>query len=108
MSYIITGSLIPEIPVINGELATQEIITGLISSSEEYGFVITGTLDIVPSFSNEIYDGVYVVTPKINIDQILETKDKIMENDVTVLKIPLWETSNESGGTTVYIAMEIE
>ena len=51
------------------------------------------------------YDGEYTVTPKIS--QItLETSGKIMGDDVVVLSIPRYDTSNPSGGTTVYIGGE--
>ena len=49
------------------------------------------------------YEGDYVVTPKASTATVLPTKDKAMTDDVTVLKIPYFETSNENG-TTVYIA----
>lgn len=54
----------------------------------------------------EMYDGDYKVTPKTQ-EQILETKDKLMADDVTVRKIPFYETTNNTGGTTVYIASEV-
>ena len=55
--------------------------------------------------SADIYDGEYIVTPKPFIEQTLETRDKMMINDVTVLEIPYFETSNISG-ITVYIGGE--
>lgn len=54
----------------------------------------------------DLYDGTYVVTPAANRDQILPTKNKILLEDVTVLKVPYYETSNISGNT-VYIASEV-
>lgn len=53
----------------------------------------------------ETYDGEYVVTPVPHDSQTLETKDKLMADDVTVLAIPYYETSNVSG-ITVYIGGE--
>ena len=53
----------------------------------------------------EIYDGEYVVTPKAFVEQTLETKEKLMADDVTVLAIPYYETSNVSG-ITIYIGGE--
>lgn len=49
------------------------------------------------------YEGDYEVTPK-TYSQTLETKSKYMTDDVTILEIPYFETSNESDGLTVYIA----
>lgn len=50
------------------------------------------------------YEGNYVVTPTMS-QQKLETKNRVLSDDITVKKIPLYETTNLSGGTTVYIAM---
>ena len=53
------------------------------------------------------YEGTYEVTPDVS-EQKLETKEKIMRDDVIIKEIPFFETSNNSGGTTVYIADLIE
>lgn len=53
----------------------------------------------------EWYTGKYSVLP--DVDHVtLETKNKLMSNDVTVFAIPLWEVSNPEGGTTIYIGGE--
>ena len=49
-----------------------------------------------------IYDGDYIVTPKANEEVVLETSNKLLTDDITVLEIPYYETSNVSG-YTVYI-----
>lgn len=54
----------------------------------------------------DTYKGEYVVTPLAFEETILETTDKVMKDDVTVLEIPYFETSNLKG-TTVYIANQI-
>lgn len=54
----------------------------------------------------EPYQGEYVVTPKTEA-QTLETKDKTLSENVQVLKIPFFSTSNNSGGNTVYIGSEV-
>lgn len=51
------------------------------------------------------YEGEYAVTPKTT-QQSLETKHKTMQNDLTVLEIPYYQTTNEAGGYTVIIADE--
>ena len=51
----------------------------------------------------DIYTGEYVVTPHTKNEKILDTSQKIMTDDVRVLKIPYFETSNLSDGYTVYI-----
>nr|DAV15259.1 MAG TPA: hypothetical protein [Caudoviricetes sp.] len=52
------------------------------------------------------YTGAYKVTPKIYGPVVLETKDKSMADDVTVLKIPQFEVSNEAGGNTLIMGDE--
>lgn len=53
----------------------------------------------------DIYTGDYVVEPDLE-PIVLKTKFKSMTDDVTVKKIPVWETSNEAGGTTCLIGGE--
>lgn len=51
----------------------------------------------------EMYSGSYEITPEVNNDISLSTRNKIMKENLTVLKIPLIEVSNESGGKTLII-----
>ena len=57
------------------------------------------------SAGGDPYDGPYIVTPKTEQQKLL-TKNHLMNDDVTVLKIPYFETSILSG-TTVYIAENV-
>ncbi len=71
---------------------------------------ITATLDtaiVVRPLEGDIYDGEYIVDPSFE-QQILETKNKTMEDDVTVNAIMVSRTTNTSGGYTVYIGGDIE
>lgn len=52
------------------------------------------------------YTGEYEVTPKADSAVVLETAARLMTKDVTVKKIPYFETANESGNT-VYIGSEV-
>lgn len=47
--------------------------------------------------NSNIYDGEYIITPSTDTDQVLETKHTYLDGNVTVLKIPTYETSNEVG-----------
>lgn len=49
------------------------------------------------------YDGAYVIDPSAHNAIILETKDKICTDDITVNKIKTSQTTNPYG-TTFYIA----
>lgn len=70
-------------------------------------FVITQTMDgefgkfMAFGGTGTPYTGEYVVIPR-SFEQSLETAQRYLLEDVTVRKIPYFETSNESG-TTVYI-----
>lgn len=52
------------------------------------------------------YEGDYIVIPKADAATVLPTKDRLMQDDVTVQKIPYYETANPTGDT-VYIASEV-
>ena len=39
--------------------------------------------------------------------QVLPTANKVLKKDVTVQKVPYFETSNIQNGVTVYIAEEV-
>lgn len=54
------------------------------------------------------YEGNYTVLPLAFQDTVLLTKDKKMTDNVIIKEIPYYETSNSSGGSTVYIAGQIE
>lgn len=51
------------------------------------------------------YLGPYEVTPRLS-EQVLQTANKLMRNDVTVEGIPSYRTSNLGGGYTVIIAQD--
>lgn len=55
------------------------------------------------SVTAELYDGDYEVLPAVSA-KMLETKDKLMQDNVTVLAIPYYEVSNEQNGYTAIIA----
>lgn len=53
-----------------------------------------------------VYDGNYAVTPAVT-EQTLKTAQKKMVADVKIKKIPYFEVSNNSGGTTATIGNEV-
>ena len=55
------------------------------------------------STDGEIYQGDYTVTPKVTKEVLLQTKSKVMKNNVTVLKVPQFEVSNDAGGKTLIL-----
>ena len=58
--------------------------------------------EIITIRDNDVYTGDYNVIPRV-YEQILETKNKIMEEDVTVEVIPLSTVLNLSNGYTATI-----
>lgn len=54
----------------------------------------------------DVYEGDYTVVPKAHEETVLETEGLLMADDVTVLQVPYYETSNTSG-YTAYIASEV-
>ena len=54
----------------------------------------------------EAYEGDYTVTPKVTRELTLETKRKVMKDDVTVKKMPQFEVANEAGGATLILGDE--
>lgn len=68
---------------------------------------IQGTLTIPSVVGAEVYIGAYEVTPKAWEEQVLETAHKMMTDDVTVFRVPYYETVNLFDGKTAYIAEEV-
>ena len=77
----------------------ESALTAQLSSEDKLSAAIT-----VPEVAveGETYDGTYIVIPKA-VEQSLDTSAKYMKTDVTIEKIPYYETTNESGGYTVII-----
>lgn len=64
--------------------------------------MMSGTLNVAEGYYPDIYEGTLEFTSAVSIDQEIPTKKKLITNDITIKKIPYFETSNLSG-TTVYI-----
>lgn len=56
----------------------------------------------------EMYDGTYNVRSQTDEAYQLPTADRYLTDNITVEKIPYYETSNLADGLTVYIGKEIE
>lgn len=85
---------------ITGVLECFGDLTGEIDCSGQLDGVIS-LPDLTPPIF-PIYDGEYSVTPRF-AEQNLETKNKLMTDDVTVEIIPAYEVPNIAGGLTVTI-----
>lgn len=70
---------------------------------------LKGTISVYTGETQkETYDESYLVIPSVKEDVVLETKDKIMSDDLTIKKVPYETTVNDSEGITVYIGKEVE
>lgn len=80
------------------DLLDEEGLTLDLTGGDEMELVIGEAVISYP-----VYEGEYEVIPRLNIDQILETRNKRMLADVTVHEIPVTVTTNPHGGRTVVI-----
>ena len=79
---------------ITGTVSNKLLVSASISEANK----VTANLNFPEVVINSnIYDGEYVITPSTDTDQVLETKHTYLDDNVTVLKIPTYETSNEVG-----------
>ena len=89
----------------------MDIIKGTLSvpASMEGELAVAATLSgqlYVPEYiGGTPYSGSYEITPKASQDQTLNTANKLLTDDITVFKVPYYQTSNVYGDT-VYIAEE--
>ena len=79
-------------------IESKKSIKGSITTKEK----ISGFVNVGGMIQQESYDGSYEVTPTIG-QQILQTKNKTMVNDLTIKSIPYSESDNSAGGITVTI-----
>lgn len=96
---------------INGCLSCVSAVTGTLSGASriEGGLsagAIRGAVSVPETLGGDYYDGDYVITPKAGEGTVLGTAGLTMRDDVTVLRIPYYETSNPKG-YTVYIGGEV-
>ena len=98
---------------INGTLSIEQSLTGQIT--KRMGLTgrltliggLTGKLASAYTVHTDAYDGPYEATP-MTVSQKLNTKEKYMNDDMSIRSIPYFDVGNASGGSTVYIGTEIE
>ena len=89
---------------LTAEFKPQNVTVSVNPQTVNLGFGTPVARDYV---EREPYTGDYTVTPQAHEDVILETNGKRMTDDVTVFRVPYFETSNIYGNT-VYIASEVD
>lgn len=76
-----------------------------VDSPDNYGATLDTAIEVT-HLQGDIYEGEYEVDPSFD-QQTLLTKNKTLENNVTVNPIMVSRTTNLSGGYTVYIGGDI-
>lgn len=89
--------------ILKGTLSPAASMKGALSAPA----TLKGKLSVPQIIVPNPYEGDYVITPRAHDPVTLATMNKTLTDDITVLKIPYYETSNESG-MTVYIGNEEE
>ena len=87
--------------IIDIEIENEETIE--LVSEEETVLDIQEEKIIVEVKDSDKYKGEYEFTPLAHQKQIVETKNKVLAEDITIFEVPYFEVSNKEG-TTVYIA----
>lgn len=60
---------------------------------------------VVYRSAGDPYTGSYTITPKVD-EQTMETRNKLMQDNITIKAIPYYETDNDLG-TTICIGCEL-
>ena len=89
--------------MLNGDMENLQYRDGVLSGSGSF----QGELGVfLTEGIGDTYTGETTVIPKARTDVILPTKDTVVREDITVKQVPYYATSNEAGGSTIYIAKE--
>lgn len=99
----IVGKIKAQVGTLTGSITGESALSGRLV----YEGHLAGSLATAYSSAGVKYDGDYEVTPTVGGTK-LDTKDKYMVDDVKIKEIPFFEVGNTSGGSTIYIAGEIE
>lgn len=93
--------------VLTGTLVSTEpaLLVGKLTLINSNNNILNGIITIPPEVPVPNYEGEYTIIPKPFNDEVLQTSGFRMNNNVTVLKIPYYQTSNETG-YTIYIGGE--
>ena len=82
----------------------QECYTAELST-DQVGAELGTAVDV--TVVGDPYEGDYTITPRPRSDQVLPTNGKLLDQDLTVLRIPYYQASNPKGDT-VYIGSEVQ
>lgn len=72
----------------------------------EWRLNVAAETDEGESEEYDSYEGEYLVTPKAFQSQMLDTENKVLDQNIVVTEVPYYETGNAANGVTSYIAKE--
>lgn len=91
---------------VNGKINDSCILTAKVKGFGVLTAKVNGLVSLKGSLSKHVgyseYNGKYEVTPKTE-KQTLETKDKHLNDNITINSIPYVTSDNSAGGVTVTI-----
>ena len=91
---------------LNLKIIGDEILPLKVNAEETIIPLHVRNVEVVHTGIPPAYTGPYDVTPASYLDQTLETKDKLMGDNVRVQKIPSFLVSNPQGGNTFIVGEE--
>lgn len=86
----------------NVKFEKQDYFNVDFKSNKQFNMNFGAIFEVPVEVTSDIYEGITSVTPKPYEKTILQTKDKKVLENITVEKIPYFETSNNTG-TTIFI-----
>ena len=93
-----------ELYVLCQKLYTVAVKTGYTDTFDEFKAHFGAYLERYPLVPEDyLYDGEYRITPLPLVEQILQTSQTLLEQNIVVEPIPYAQTSNSAGGYTVII-----
>lgn len=89
--------------MLKGGLASVSNLVGTLTEVSS----LTGYINASSINDFENYNGEYTIVPASNDEQVLDTQNKVLRENIVVEKVPFYETSNLSNGVTAYIGKEV-
>lgn len=94
----ISGELTPVDTVLKATYSREQLaLNGVLTTASEMEGAVSR------DFEYDYYSGSYEAVSNSEEDIVLETEGKVLDEDVVVKKLRTYETSNPSGGSTIYI-----
>lgn len=100
------GTIVAQNGILRGVIKPTVSLVGILKPTVTINGQICMNKPVIVPSTQDVYEGSYNVTPK-TVEQTMLTAEKYMLENVTVRKIPYYESSNSGGGSTVYIGTEV-